>query len=132
MKRSWLRAQAAITLTVVILAIALSIVPLKALAADLPMTYLVVDVNNGKVLSERGAREKRFPASLTKMMTLYVLFDALDAGKVKLTDRILMSENAASEVPSKLSVGAGQHHNRGRCDPGVGYQVGKRCGHGRC
>jgi D-alanyl-D-alanine carboxypeptidase len=107
MKRSWLRVQAAITLTVVVLAITLSIVPLKAFAADLPMTYLVVDVNNGKVLSERGAREKRFPASLTKMMTLYVLFDALDAGKVKLTDRIMMSENAASEVPSKLSVGAG-------------------------
>lgn len=62
----------------------------------------VYDANKGKVLYESNADEPRYPASLTKMMTLYMLFDAMDAGKLTLSTPMKVSSRAAAMPPSKL------------------------------
>lgn len=62
----------------------------------------VYDVNKGKVLYSRNADSIRFPASLTKMMTLYMIFDAIDARKISLSTRMKVSARATRAVPSKL------------------------------
>ncbi len=68
---------------------------------------IVVDAKTGKVLYSEDADALRYPASLTKMMTLYLTFEALEAGKIRLNSRVPVSRNAAKEPPSKLGVGAG-------------------------
>jgi len=68
---------------------------------------IVIDANSGKTLYSYRADNKRYPASLTKMMTLYMMFDAMRAGKLSKSTRITMSRHAASMVPSKLGIPAG-------------------------
>ncbi len=68
---------------------------------------IVVEARTGSVLIDAGADEPRFPASLTKMMTLYMLFEALRDGRTQLGSRIVMSEEAASRPPSKLGIPPG-------------------------
>lgn len=68
---------------------------------------IVVDANTGKVLYERMANETRYPASLTKMMTLYMLFEQLDKGNVSMSTTITASAYAASQDPTKLGLSAG-------------------------
>lgn len=67
----------------------------------------VMDADTGEILHERNADETRYPASLTKVMTLYLLFDAINAGEVKLTDKMTVSKNAAAQPPSNLKLKAG-------------------------
>src|SRR5687768_2390487 len=69
---------------------------------------IVVDAESGEVLFARHADSRRYPASITKVMTLYLAFEALEAGKVKLDDVITVSPRAASQPPSKLGLAAGQ------------------------
>ena len=69
---------------------------------------IVIDAKTGKVLYSEDADELRYPASLTKMMTLYLTFEALEAGKISLNTRVPFSKNAASEPPTKLGVGTGR------------------------
>ena len=69
---------------------------------------ITVDARNGKVLFASGADATRHPASLTKMMTLYVVFQELESGRLSLNSPIRMSERAAGMSPSKLGVKAGQ------------------------
>ena len=68
---------------------------------------LIVDGNNGKVLYARNADALRHPASLTKMMTLYLLFDALKQGKVTMTTQLNVSQHAAEQRPTNLHLWAG-------------------------
>lgn len=68
---------------------------------------IVVDANTGRVLHERMAHEKRYPASLTKMMTLYLLFEQLEKGNVSLSTPMTASAYAASQDPTKLGLTAG-------------------------
>lgn len=68
---------------------------------------IVVDTATGKVLYEANADARRYPASLTKMMTLYVLFEDLDRGRFRLDSRLTVSAVAASQPPSKLGLRAG-------------------------
>lgn len=68
---------------------------------------LIVDGTNGRVLYSRSENEPRHPASLTKMMTLYLLFDALKKGQISLNSTISMSSHAASQNPTKLHVRVG-------------------------
>lgn len=68
---------------------------------------IVIDANSGKTLYNYRGDSIRFPASLTKMMTAYMMFDAMRAGKLKKTTRIRISRHAASMVPSKLGIPAG-------------------------
>ncbi|MEP4151633.1 MAG: serine hydrolase, partial [Lentilitoribacter sp.] len=69
---------------------------------------IVIDAKTGRTLYKYKADSKRYPASLTKMMTLYLVFEALERGKIKKSTRIRVSKNAAAEVPSKIGVRAGQ------------------------
>lgn len=84
----------------------LVVVPLSAAAA--PYAGLVMDARNGKVLYARNADTRLHPASLTKMMTLYVVFEAVENGEISLDDKVRISKFAASEPPSKLGLRAGQ------------------------
>ena len=68
---------------------------------------IVMDAKTGKVLYSHQGTAKRYPASLTKMMTLYMLFEALDSGQASMKTRIRFSNHAASMQPSKLGVKAG-------------------------
>lgn len=68
---------------------------------------IVVDFGHGKVLHSRSADAKRHPASLTKMMTLYVLFDELKSGKVNLNTKFKVSKLAAAQSPSKMGFKVG-------------------------
>lgn len=68
---------------------------------------IVVDAASGKVLSERHADKSLHPASLTKIMTMYMAFDALKSGKLKMRQYLPVSKYAASMVPSKLGLKPG-------------------------
>lgn len=76
-------------------------------AANSKYAGIVVDAKTGKVLYENSADAKRYPASLTKMMTLYLIFEALESGRIKLSTKVPFSANAAAEPPTKLGVRAG-------------------------
>ncbi|WP_323761406.1 D-alanyl-D-alanine carboxypeptidase [Maricaulis sp.] len=67
----------------------------------------VVEENSGVVLHSRRSEAERYPASLTKMMTLYMLFEALEMGEIGLNDPIRISANAANASPSRLGLSAG-------------------------
>ena len=67
----------------------------------------VIDANTGEVLYEKNADSPRYPASITKLMTLYLAFEALQAGKLSLSDRVNVSSHAASAAPTRLGVRAG-------------------------
>ena len=83
--------------------------PATAAAASVPRKYagIVVDAKSGKVLYETAADAARYPASVTKVMTLYVLFQELAAGNIKLSDKMVVSKHAAAAVPTKLGLRAG-------------------------
>jgi len=68
----------------------------------------VVDENTGVVLHSRRSDAERYPASLTKMMTLYMLFEALETGEIGLNDQIRVSANAANATPSRLGLRNGE------------------------
>jgi len=68
---------------------------------------IMVDAVTGEVMSSSNADVSTYPASLTKMMTLYLLFDALKHGQIKLTDTITFSDHAASQDATNLAVSAG-------------------------
>ena len=76
-------------------------------AANEKYAAIVVDGNTGETLYARNADARRYPASLTKMMTLYILFEELDAGASAFRHRLDVSANAAAQAPSKLGVRAG-------------------------
>ena len=68
---------------------------------------IVIDAESGTVLSQRYADKILHPASLTKMMTLLLVFEALEKGNLRLYDRITVSRTAANAVPSKLGLKPG-------------------------
>ena len=68
---------------------------------------IVVDASSGVVLFEENADTRNFPASLTKMMTLYLLFDAIDRGQLTVDQKLKVSRRAAGQAPSKLGLRAG-------------------------
>ena len=69
---------------------------------------LIMDANTGRVLYESNADVIHYPASLTKMMTLYLLFESLQDGRVSLDERIQTSAHAAAQPPTKLGLLPGQ------------------------
>ena len=68
---------------------------------------IVVDARSGEVLYESNSNAKRYPASVTKVMTLYVLFEELEAGRMSLKTKMQVSQYAASARPTKLGLKAG-------------------------
>lgn len=73
-----------------------------------PYATVVMDARDGRVLYSRNANQRLHPASLTKMMTLYIAFSEIEAGRMSLDQPITISKRAASEPPSKIGLRAGQ------------------------
>ena len=68
---------------------------------------IVVDANSGEVLYSRNPDSPRYPASITKIMTLYLTFEALQSGRLSLSDTIVISPQAAAMAPTKLGLSPG-------------------------
>ena len=71
------------------------------------VSSIIIDANTGHVISAQNADELRYPASLTKLMTLYITFDALEKGLIKLEDEFPVSRKAANRAPSRLGLKPG-------------------------
>jgi D-alanyl-D-alanine carboxypeptidase len=69
---------------------------------------IIVDANSGATLTANNPDAVRHPASLTKIMTLYLLFERLEAGKLKLDSELEVSEHASEQAPTKLGLRPGQ------------------------
>jgi D-alanyl-D-alanine carboxypeptidase (penicillin-binding protein 5/6) len=68
---------------------------------------LMIDAESGEVLYARRADDQRFPASITKVMSLYLAFEDLESGRIKETDEIRISRHAARQPPTKLGLRPG-------------------------
>lgn len=73
-----------------------------------PYAALVMDARTGEVLYEKNADARLHPASLTKMMTLYIAFEAIERGEIGLDSMVTISKHAAAEPPSRLGLKPGQ------------------------
>ncbi|WP_173934865.1 D-alanyl-D-alanine carboxypeptidase family protein [Chelativorans sp. Marseille-P2723] len=83
---------------------------LLALFAVIPAQagpYVLLDVSNGRVLAGKDVHQRWYPASLTKLMTAYVAFRAVDTGTFQLNSPVVISQKAAREPPSKMGYPAG-------------------------
>jgi D-alanyl-D-alanine carboxypeptidase len=80
----------------------------RAPAYNPPYAALVVDANTGAVLHASHADATRHPASLTKIMTLYLLFEQLEAGRIKLSSELEATSHSAAQAPSKLGLKPGE------------------------
>ena len=84
----------------------LALLPASVSAA--PFAAFVIDARTGQELHSQNADTRLHPASLTKMMTLYLAFTAIERGQIRLDSKILISRNAANQPPSRLGLKAGQ------------------------
>ncbi len=73
-----------------------------------PFAAIVMDARTGEILFEQNSDARLHPASLTKMMTLYIAFQEIEAGRLSLDSRITVSKYAASQPPSRLGLKQGQ------------------------
>ena len=76
-------------------------------AASAKYASIILDAESGRVIHEINANTRNYPASLTKMMTLYMAFEAIEAGELSLDDKLKVSKRAAGQAPSKLNLKAG-------------------------
>lgn len=76
--------------------------------SDAKYAAIVIDAGSGEVLYAHNADMPRYPASITKVMTLFLTFQALAQGRLKLTDRVVVSPHAAAQAPTKLGLAAGE------------------------
>jgi len=90
------------------LALTLSIPLQRAEAAEPRAASIVVDANTGAVLQSKSADEPVYPASLTKMMTLYLTFELIEQGRLTYDSKIKMTEHGAAAAPSKLDLDPGE------------------------
>lgn len=95
-------------LGLLIISILWLVVALPLSVAAAPYAAMVMDARSGEVLHARNADTRLHPASLTKMMTLYIAFQAIENGEITLDTPVKISQFAAAEPPSKLGLRAGQ------------------------
>ncbi|MCC7268574.1 MAG: D-alanyl-D-alanine carboxypeptidase [Caulobacteraceae bacterium] len=69
---------------------------------------IVMDATTGEVLYDKRADSPRYPASITKVMTLYLTFEQLASGKLQLDDPVIISPRAAAQPPTKIGLRAGE------------------------
>jgi D-alanyl-D-alanine carboxypeptidase len=93
-------------LALIVFAVAMAIAPICALAA--PYADFVIDARTGEVLHQTNADARLHPASLTKMMTLYIAFQAIERGEISLDTVVTVTPYAAGQAPSRLGLKAGQ------------------------
>lgn len=82
--------------------------PVSANVSVSSPSVILIESSTGQVIYESNSAERRSPASITKIMTLLLTFEALDAGKIKLTDEVLTSEYASSMGGSQVYLAAGE------------------------
>ena len=88
-------------------AVVLLVLALYAPPAFAKYASFVIDADSGRILHSVNADTRNYPASLTKMMTLYLVFDSLDRGKLSLDTKLKVSSRATRQPPSKLALGRG-------------------------
>ena len=94
-----------------ILAVLLTLLPIQTSAAELHVagkSALLMDVSTGTVLYEHNAHEKLAPASVTKVMTMLLIMEAVDSGKIAMADMVTASENAAAKGGSQIYLKVGE------------------------
>lgn len=91
----------------ILLSIVIAAAVQPAYAASSKYAAIVMDARTGKVLHSENADSRRYPASLTKMMTLYLVFEALQKGKITKSSPVVFSAQAATQPPTKIGVKAG-------------------------
>ena len=112
--------------TIMIAALAMSFVVADvASSMAAKSAAIVIDAKTGRVLYSSDANGRRYPASLTKMMTLYLTFEALAKGRISKNTPVPFSANAAAEPPTKLGVKAGGSVSVETANPIDGDQVGQ-------
>lgn len=94
------------SLTLAVFGLGLSMLAPKPAAAS--VSSIIINAENGEILSARDPDAPRYPASLTKVMTLYIAFDALNKGLIKMSDELPVSRHAANMSPSRLGLRPGQ------------------------
>lgn len=102
--------QAAAAIALIGTSIALPVAPIAAASPlGLPrFATVLMDAGTNEILYAEQATAIRHPASITKVMTLYLVFDALESGRLRPDDRVVMTPHAASQRPSKLGLAPGQ------------------------
>ena len=96
---------------VVVLALLCALLPVRAQAVELDLagkSALLMDVNTGTILYESNAHEKLAPASVTKVMTMLLIMEAVDSGKIALTDMVTAAEAAAAKGGSQIYLKVGE------------------------
>jgi D-alanyl-D-alanine carboxypeptidase len=88
---------------------------------------IVIEASTGHVLSEKNADKRLYPASLTKMMTLYLTFDALEEGTLRKSQYVPVSRHAASQEPSSLGLQAGDTVRIEDCVLGIATKSANDC-----
>ncbi len=101
-KRSFI----ALLLTIVLLCT--TVLPVNAEVAVSSPSVILLESSTGQVIYELNATERRSPASITKIMTLLLTFEAIEAGKISLTDQVTTSEYASSMGGSQVFLAAGE------------------------
>lgn len=111
LRRVFSRYRPNIVLFIAIFALFSAILPADAtrsIRSDPRYAAFVIDINSNTVLYSRSADRPRYPASLTKIMTLYLVFEALREGTITRATRIVFSSHAAAQPPSRLGIAVGQ------------------------
>ena len=90
-----------------ILVLAIAMLLTSANPGEAGYASIILDADTGEVLRSRNADTRNYPASLTKMMTLYMLFAELDSGRMQLSDTLAVSKRAAGQPASKLGLRRG-------------------------
>lgn len=85
-----------------------SVLPVRADVAVSSPSVILIESSTGEVIYEKNATERRSPASITKIMTLLLTFEAIESGKVSLTDQVTTSEYASSMGGSQVYLAAGE------------------------
>jgi len=94
-----------LSLLIATLLMTLSSAPIHA--KETKYAAYIIHADSGDILFDRYSTQYRYPASLTKMMTLYLLFEELEAGRMTLKSKLKVSKKAAGQPPSKLGVRSG-------------------------
>ena len=92
-----------------VLAVAAALPAAPAQAGESRYGAIVMEADSGTVLSATNPDRLSYPASLTKMMTLYLVFEALESGRLKLDTPLTVSAHASVQAPSKLGLRPGEH-----------------------
>ena len=107
-KRAKLQSKFTLRLIIAMLGLFVCLGPGISTAQANKYAAIVIEEASGKVLFSRNAEHLRYPASLTKIMTLYLLFEDIEAGRMTLKSQIPVSRTAAGRSPSKLYLKPGQ------------------------